>query len=89
MLEKKLLQLCITIHILRLHGQFCVGLLPYMDNELSGSECDLLSQCPEQADVLATWTGRHLVMKSTWSRSHGTRLAPSTTSIQCLHLDKI
>jgi len=31
-------------HLLRIHGQFCVGLLPYMGNELSGSERDLLSQ---------------------------------------------
>jgi len=60
-----------------------------MDNELSGSESDLLSQRPERAD--ATWTGRRLVMKSTWSRSRGTSLAvaPSTTSIQCLSLGKI
>jgi len=76
-------------HILRLHGQFCVGSLPYMDNELSGSERDLLSQRPERADALATWTGRRLVMNSTWSRSRGTSLAPSTTSIQCLSLGKI
>ena len=68
--------------ILRLHGQFCVVSLPYMDNEWSVSERDLLSQCPERANAVATSTGRRLVMKCTWSRSRGTRLAPSTASIQ-------
>ena len=58
-----------SLQILRLHGQFCVVLLPYMDNEWSGSERDLLS--------------------AHWSRSRGTRLAPSTASIQCLSPDKI
>jgi len=71
---------------LRLHGQFCVVSLPYTDNEWSGSERDLLSQHPERANALATSTGRHLVMRCTWSRSRGTRLAPS---IQCLSPDKI
>jgi len=33
--------------ILRLHGQFYIGSLPYMANELSSSERDLLSQHPE------------------------------------------
>jgi len=49
--------------LLRLHGQFCVVLLPYMDNEWSVSERDLLSQHPERANALATWTGRRLVRK--------------------------
>jgi len=75
-----------TGHILRLHGQFCVVSIPYMDNEWSGSESDLLSQCPERANALATSTGRRLVMKCTWSRLRGTRLAPG---IQCLSPDKI
>jgi len=75
--------------ILRLHGQFYIGSLPYMANELSSSERDLLSQHPEWADALATWTGRRLVLKSRWSCSRGTRLAPSKTSIQCLSLGKI
>jgi len=70
--------------LLRLHGQFCVVSLPYMDNEWSGSERDLLSQRPDQANALATSTGRCLVMKGTWSRSRGTRLAPSTASSACL-----
>ena len=52
-----------TTHILRLHGQFCVVSLPYMDNEWSVSERDLLSQHPERANALATWTGRRLVRK--------------------------
>jgi len=60
-----------------------------MDNMWSGSERDLLSQRPERANALATWTGRRLVMKGTWSRSRGTRLAPSTASIQCLSPVKI
>ena len=55
----------------------------------SGSERDLLSQHPERANALATSTGRRLVMMCTWSRSRGTRLAHSTTNIQCLSLDKI
>jgi len=76
-------------HLLRLHGQVCVVSLPYMDNEWFGSERDLLSQRPEQANALATSTGRRLVMKCTWSRSRGTRLAPITASIQCLYPDKI
>ena len=59
-------------HLLRLHGQFCVVSLPYMDNEWSGSERYLLSQHPERANGLAT--ERRLVMKCMWSRSHGTRL---------------
>ena len=75
--------------LLRLHGQFCVVSLPYMDNEWSVSERNLLSQRPEQANALATSTGRRLVMKCTWPRSRGTRLAPSTAGIQCLSLDKI
>jgi len=78
-----------NVHLLRLHGQFCVISLPYMDNEWSGPERDLLSQRFERANALATWTGRRLAMKCTWSRSRGTRLAPSTASIQCLSLDKI
>jgi len=36
-----------TSQSLRLHGQFCVVLLPYMDNKWSSSERDLLSQRPE------------------------------------------
>ena len=32
-----------------------------MDNEWPGSERDLLSQHPERANPLATWTGRRLV----------------------------
>ena len=75
--------------LLRLHGQFCVVSLPYMDNEWSVSERDLLSQRPERANALATSTGRRLVMKCTWSRSRGTRLAPSMASIQCLSPNKI
>jgi len=75
--------------ILRLHGQFCVVSLPYMDNEWSGSERGLLSQRRERANALATSTGRRLVMKCTWSRSRGTRLPPSTDSIQCLCPDKM
>ena len=78
-----------TSQLLRLHGQFCVVSLPYMDNMWSGSERDLLSQRPERATALATSTGRRLVMKGTWSRSRGTRLAPSTASIQCLSPVKI
>jgi len=39
-------------HLLRLHGQFCVVSLPYMDNEWSGSESDLLSRQPERAILL-------------------------------------
>ena len=35
--------------LLCLHGQFCVVSLPYMDNEWSGSERDLLSQHPEES----------------------------------------
>jgi len=46
-----------------------------MDNKWSGSERDFLSQRPERANALATSTGRRLVMKCTWSRSRGTRLA--------------
>ena len=46
-----------------------------MDNEWSVSVCNLLSQRPEQANALATSTGRCLVMKCTWPRSRGTRLA--------------
>jgi len=61
--------------LLRLHGQLCVVSLPYMDNKWSVSERDLLSQRPERANALATSTGRRLVMKCTWSRSRGTRLA--------------
>ena len=76
-------------YLLRLHGQFCVVSLPYMDNEWSVSERNLLSQRPEQANALATSTGRRLVMKCTWPRSRGTRLAPSTAGIQCLSPDKI
>jgi len=53
-----------------------------MDNEWSGSERDLLSQRHERANDLATSTGGRLVMKCTWSRSRGTRLASSTASIQ-------
>jgi len=34
-----------------------------LDNKLSGSERDLLSQRPERANALATSTGRRLVMK--------------------------
>jgi len=60
-----------------------------MDIEWSGSERDLLSQRPERANALATSTGRRLVMKRTWSRSRGNRLAPSTVSIQCLSPDKV
>jgi len=60
-----------------------------MDNKWSGSEPDLLSQHPEQANVLAISTGRCLVMKCTWSHSRGARLAPSMASIQCLSPDKI
>ena len=75
--------------LLRLHGQFCVVSLPYMDNEWPVSERDLLSQRPERANALATSTGRRLVMKCTWSRSRGTRLAPSTVSVQCLSPHKI
>jgi len=74
--------------ILCLHGQFCVVSLPYMDNKWSGSECDLLSQRPERANALVTSTGRRLVVKCTWSRPHGARLAPSTASIQCLSQDE-
>ena len=55
-------------YILRLHGQFCVVSLPYMD-KWSGSEHDLLCPHPERANALATSTGRRLVMKCTWSRS--------------------
>jgi len=33
-----------------------------MDNKWSGSECDLLSQHPEQDNVLATSTGICLIM---------------------------
>ena len=76
-------------HLLRLHGQFFVVSLPYMDNERSGSERDLLSQRPEGANALAISTGRRLVIKCTWSRSRGTRLAPSTVSVQCLSPHKI
>ena len=47
--------------ILCLHGQFRIVLLPYMDNEWSGSERDLLSQRPEWANALATLIGRRLV----------------------------
>ena len=75
--------------LLRLHGQFFVVSLPYMDNERSGSERDLLSKHPEGANALATSTGRRLVMKCTWSRSRDTRLAPSTVSVQCLSPHKI
>ena len=78
-----------TTQILRLHGQFFVVSLPYMYNERSGSERDLLIQRPEGTNALATSTGRRLVMKCTWSRSRGTRLAPSTVSIQCLSPHKI
>jgi len=46
-----------------------------MDNKWSGSERDLLSQRPERANALATWTGRRLVMKCTWSRSCCSKLA--------------
>jgi len=84
-LERALLR---STHLLRLHGQFCVVSLPYMDNERSGSERDLLSQRLERANALATSRGRRLVMKCTWSRSRGTRLTPSTASIQCLSTDK-
>jgi len=63
--------LAITAYLLRFHGQFCVVSLPYKDNEWSGSERDLLSERPERANALATWTGRRLVMKYTWSRSRG------------------
>ena len=75
----------ITFHLLRLHGQFFVVSLPYMDNERSGSERDLLSQRPEGANALATSTGRRLVMKCTWSRSRGTRLARLAFSA-CVHI---
>ena len=61
--------------LLRLHGQFFVVSLPYMDNEWSCSERYLLSQRTERANALATSAGRRLVMKCTWSRSRGTRLA--------------
>jgi len=61
-------------HLLRLYGQFCVVSLPYMDNKLSGSQCGLLNQHPERANALATSTGRRLVMKGTWSRSHDSLL---------------
>jgi len=37
--------------VLRLHDQFFVVSLPYMDNEWSGSERDLLSQHPERANL--------------------------------------
>ena len=60
-----------------------------MDNEWSGSERDLLSQRHERANDLATSTGGRLVMKGTWSRLRGTRLACSTASIQWLSPDKI
>jgi len=56
-------------HLQRLHGQFCVVSLPHMDNEWSCSERDFLSQRPERANALSTWTGRRLVMKRTRSRS--------------------
>jgi len=55
-----------------------------MDNELSGSEHDFLSQRSERANVLVTLTVRHLVMKCKWSCLCSTRLAPSTASIHCL-----
>jgi len=48
-------------HLLRLHDQFCIVSLPYMDNVWSASERYLLSQHSEQANALATWTGRRLV----------------------------
>ena len=83
------MQPSITQHLLRLHGQFFVVSLPFMDNERSGSERDLLSQRPEGANALATSTGRRLVMKCTWSRSRGTKLAPSTANVQCLSPHKI
>jgi len=38
-------------HLLRLHGQFFVVSIPYMDNERSGSERELLSQRPEGANA--------------------------------------
>jgi len=60
-----------------------------MDNKWSGSERDLLSHLPERANALATSTGRRLVMKCTWSRWRGTRLAPSTASIRYLSPDTI
>jgi len=60
-----------------------------MGNKRSGSERDLLSQRPEGADALATSTGRRPVMKCTWSRSRGTKLAPSTVSVQSLSPHKI
>jgi len=47
--------------LLRLHDQFCIVSLPYMDNVWSASEHYLLSQHSEQANALATWTGRRLV----------------------------
>ena len=39
----------------------CLVTVYYMDNEWSVSERDLLSQHHEQANALATWTGRRLV----------------------------
>jgi len=73
-------------HLLRLHGQFCIVSLPYVDNKWSGSERDLLSQHPERVNALVTSTGRRLVMNCTWSHLRGARLAPS---IQYLSPGKI
>jgi len=53
----------IRTQVLRLHGPLFIDSLPYVDNEWSSSERDLLSQCTELANALATSTARRSVMK--------------------------
>ena len=48
-----LIQFCSCNTLLRLHGQFCVVSLPFLDDKWSGSERDLLSHLPERANALA------------------------------------
>ena len=71
---------------------FCESILFVRLEALRGSEQRVvrivgmvgLSLDATRANALATSTGRRLVMKRTWSRSRGTRLAPSTASSACL-----